>query len=445
MTEEKRIIFHIDVNSAYLSWTALERLKNGLTPDLRTVPSIIGGDEKSRHGVVLAKSIPAKKYGIQTGEPVAAALRKCPGLIMAPPDHKLYREYSRAMIKLLSEEFSPHLEQVSIDECYLDFSSCANRFPSPEEAAMLIRDRIFERFGFTVNVGISTVKVLAKMASDFEKPGKVHTLYPEEIEKKMWSLPVSDLFMVGGRSASKLKSLGILTIGDLARSDPAFLNAQFKSHGKLMWEYANGIDPSPVVTKKPEAKGIGNSTTLSQDITEAARAKEILFTLSESVAGRLQKAGQLAGTITVEIKYFDFTKASHQTQTLSPVNSVDDICRLACSLFDELWDGRPVRLLGIRSSRLISEDEPVQLSIFDLPAPAASDPVSKIFHPGRQKEEAHTAPSSEKFRQLDAAMEKIRRKYGEHAVHRGSLNLTSTNFSDRSASAPSEAERHPDG
>lgn len=411
MADRKQIIFHIDVNSAYLSWSALEKLKNGSGVDLRTIPSIIGGDEKSRHGIVLAKSIPAKKYGIQTGEPVAAALRKCPGLVMEPPDHKLYRQYSRAMIGLLSEEFSPDLEQVSIDECYLDFTPVSSRYPSPEAAAAQIRDRIFESFGFTVNVGISTVKVLAKMASDFEKPGKVHTLYPEEIEEKMWPLPVSELFMVGRRSASKLERLGIRTIGDLAHADPAFLTAHFKSHGRLMWEYANGIDPSPVVTQKQEAKGVGNSTTLSEDVTEPAKAKAVLLSLAESVSGRLKKAGQLAGTITVEIKYFDFTKASHQTQTLSPVNSAEDIHRLACSLFDELWDGRPVRLLGIRSSKLTAEGEPIQLSIFDLPA-AEPDTVKK----GR---DVH-APSPEKLQKLDAAMDKIRRKYGKDVVHRGS-------------------------
>ena len=249
------------------------------------------------------------------------------------------------------------------------------------------------------------------MASDFEKPGKVHTLYPEEIEEKMWPLPVSELFMVGGRSASKLERLGIRTIGDLAHADPAFLTAHFKSHGRLMWEYANGIDPSPVVTQKQEAKGVGNSTTLSEDVTEPAKAKAVLLSLAESVSGRLKKAGQLAGTITVEIKYFDFTKASHQTQTLSPVNSAEDIHRLACSLFDELWDGRPVRLLGIRSSKLTAEGEPIQLSIFDLPT-AEPDTVKK----GR---DVH-APSPEKLQKLDAAMDKIRRKYGKDVVHRGS-------------------------
>ena len=402
----KPIIFHIDVNSAYLSWSALEKLKNGSGVDLRTIPSIIGGDEKSRHGVVLAKSIPAKKYRIQTGEPVASALRKCPALVMEPPDHTLYHRYSKAMIELL-QEFTPDLEQVSIDECYLDFTPISYMYPSPEEAAARIRDRIFDELHFTVNVGISNAKVLAKMASDFEKPGKVHTLYPEEIPTKMWPLPVSDLFMVGRRSADKLMGFGIRTIGDLAHTSPDFLTAHFKSHGKLMWEFANGIDDSPVVTEKQEAKGIGNSTTLSEDVSDPQKAKSILLTLAESVSGRLRSAGQLAGTVTVEIKYFDFTKASHQTQAFTPCNTTNEIYRLACSLFDELWDGRPVRLLGIRSSRLVSVEEPIQLSIFDLPVPQ------------KEKEEAHPAPSPEKLKKLDAAMDSIRQKYGKDAVKRG--------------------------
>ena len=402
----KPIIFHIDVNSAYLSWTALEKLKNGSDVDLRTIPAIIGGDEKSRHGVVLAKSIPAKKYKVQTGEPVASALRKCPTLVMEPPDHKLYSRYSHAMMELL-REFSPDLEQVSIDECYMDFTPIAHLYSSPEAAAALIRDRIFQELQFTVNVGISNTKVLAKMASDFEKPGKVHTLYPEEIADKMWPLPVSELFMVGRRSADKLMGFGIRTIGDLANADPNFLTAHFKSHGRLMWEFANGIDSSPVVSERQEAKGIGNSTTLSEDVEDPDKAKGILLALAESVSGRLRKAGQLAGTITVEIKYADFTKASHQTQTLSPCSTTNDIFQLSCALFDALWDGRPIRLLGIRSSKLVSVEEPVQLSIFDMELPA------------KKEEVAAKAPSPEKLKKLDAAMDSIRQKYGKDAIKRG--------------------------
>ena len=386
MPAENTVIFHIDVNSAYLSWTALEKLKNGSSVDLRTIPSIIGGDEKSRHGVVLAKSGPAKKFGIRTGEPVASAVRKCPGLVMEPPDHQLYRQYSKAMFELLSD-FTPDLEQVSIDECYLDFTPVAHFYPSPEAAAALMRDRIFNTFGFTVNIGISSVKVLAKMASDFEKPGKIHTLYPEEISKKMWHLPVSDLFMVGGRSAAALERLGLRTIGNLAHADPDFLISHFKSHGKLIWQYANGIDPSPVMPEHQDAKGIGNSTTLALDVTSPDEAKKVLLSLTENVSRRLEKAGQLAGTVAVEIKYFDFSKASHQAPAFSPCCDVPSLYRLACSLFDSLWDGRPVRLLGVRASRLSAAGDPVQLSIFDLPSPADHT----------EKEEASCAPSPDKL------------------------------------------------
>lgn len=428
----KPVIFHIDVNSAYLSWTALERLKEGSSTDLREIPSIIGGDEKSRHGIVLAKSIPAKKYGIQTAEPVASALRKCPGLVVEKPDHTMYRRYSRAMMELLSG-YTPDLEQVSIDECYLDFTPIAHLYPSPEKAAAQIRDQIFETFGFTVNVGISHVKVLAKMASDFEKPGKVHTLYPEEIPVKMWPLPVSDLFMVGRRSAERLKAYGIRTIGDLAHTDPSFLTSHFKSHGKLMWEFANGIDPSPVVSIRQEAKGVGNSITLASDVTTAEAAKKVLLSLAESVAARLRKAGQLAGTVAVELKYADFTKASHQSSTLSPCNDTDAIYRLSCSLFDQVWNGEPIRLLGIRSSRLTAEGEPIQLSIFDLPlhaTPAKPMAAETAFSGsgGVKKEGEHVhSPSPEKLKKLDAAMDVIRKKYGQNAIHKGEL----TDFSDR--------------
>ena len=405
------IIFHIDVNSAYLSWTAVEQLKNGAAVDLREIPAIIGGDQKSRHGVVLAKSPAAKRYGIRTGEPVANAFRKCPNLVTAPPDHKMYREKSRLLMEYL-RTFTKEIEQVSVDECYMDFTSIAGRWNSPIDGALEIKDGVRERFGFTVNIGISTNKLLAKMASDFEKPDRIHTLFPEEIKEKMWPLPIGELYMAGRSSVDVLKKLEINTIGDLAQADPRLVTLHLKSHGRMLWEFANGIGTDVIQAEPEQAKGIGNSTTLSEDVTEAAKAKEILFSLSESVARRLQKAGQLAGTVTVEIKYFDFTKASHQTQAFSPVNRAEDICRLACSLFDELWDGRPVRLLGIRSSKLTAKDEPVQLSIFDLPPAAGKEP---------KKEEAVQAPSSEKLQKLDAAMEKIRRKYGENAVHRGSL------------------------
>ena len=359
------VIFHIDVNSAYLSWSAAEKLRRGETLDLRTVPAIIGGDEKSRHGVVLAKSSPAKAYGIRTGEPVAAALRKCPFLVMEPPDHALYRKRSRELMDFLST-YTSDLEQLSVDECFMDFGPISHRFSSPLEAALQIKDRVREQMGFTVNIGISTNRLLAKMASDFEKPDRVHTLFPDEIQEKMWPLPVDELYMVGHSSALRLHALGIHTIGDLARSDRSFLVSQFKSHGKQMWEYANGIASDVLQTGDQSVKGIGNSTTLSRDAKTREEARLVLLELSETVSRRLRKAGLTALSVTVEIKYSDFTSTSHQCPVSAPVNSSQALCQTACRLFDELWNGDPIRLLGIRTGKLQDEAAPVQLSLFDM-------------------------------------------------------------------------------
>lgn len=391
-----RIIFHIDVNSAYLSWTSVENLRTGAGPDLREIPAIIGGDESSRHGVVLAKSIPAKAFGIRTGEPIAAARRKCPNLSMAAPNHKIYAEYSRRLMQFL-HTLTPDIEQVSIDECYLDFTGISHRYVSPTAAAREFKDEILRKFGFTVNVGISSNKLLAKMASDFEKPNKVHTLFPSEIPKKMWPLPVEELFMAGHSSADTLHKLGIRTIGELANADVALLESHMKSHGRMLWEYANGKDDSPVNSAPSEAKGIGNSTTLAHDAVTAEEACAVLQKLAESVSSRLGKAGMIAGNVCVEIKYSTFVRVSHQMPAEPPTNACKDIFRIACTLFHALWNGSPIRLLGIRTSKLMPDDTPVQLSIFDM-----------------------EQPKSEKQKRLDAALASIKQRFGEDAVVRGS-------------------------
>ena len=308
----ERIIFHIDVNSAYLSWSAISFLEKGSSVDLREIPAIIGGDMEKRHGVVLAKSIPAKKYGIVTGEPIVNAMRKCPSLTIESPDHHLYHEKSRILMQLLSD-FCPEIEQVSVDECYMDYTPVRHLYASPLEAAHLLKDKVRNSFGFTVNIGISDRKILAKMASDFKKPDMVHTLYSYEIREKMWPLPVSSLFMCGRSSAESLRKLEIETIGQLAQADKQILSAHLKSHGILLWEYANGIDDSPVISVPPENKGIGNSTTLSKDVSDRQEAYRTLLSLAESVAARLRQADQLAGMVSVEIKYSTFRSVSHQT------------------------------------------------------------------------------------------------------------------------------------
>ena len=389
-----KVIFHIDVNSAYLSWTATEQLKNGAEIDIRTIPAIIGGDQKSRHGIVLAKSIPAKRYGIHTGEPVANAFRKCSNLKSFPPDHKMYREKSRELMAFLAE-FCPNIEQVSVDECYMDATDAIGRGESPVEVATVLKDRVRESFGFTVNIGISENKLLAKMASDFEKPDKVHTLFPGEIQEKMWPLPMRELFMAGKSSVETLRKLEILTIGDLAKTDPRLVELHLKSHGRMLWEFANGIDRSQVQSEPTENKGIGNSVTLREDLTEEGQVWPVLLELAESVGRRLRKAGQKAGMVSVEMKYYTFQRTSHQQQLQRPGNEDEILYQTAKKLFREMWTGEPIRLLGIRTSKLVEAEEPEQLSLFDL------------------------GEENEKQKRLNEAMDSIRSRFGAGAIQRG--------------------------
>ena len=358
------IIFHIDVNSAFLSWTALSLLEQGAKHDLRLIPSVIGGDSKSRHGVVLAKSSPAKTYGIQTGEPIINALRKCPSLVIAPPDHSMYKKYSRHFIEYLTS-LCPIIEQVSIDECYMDYSPISGLYTNPLEAARYLKDSVREKFGFTVNIGISDRKVLAKMASDFKKPDCIHTLFSWEIREKMWPLPVDRLYMCGPSSVEVLRNLEILTIGDLAQADPGIISLHLKNHGLILWDFANGRDHSTVDATPYVAKGIGNSTTLKEDATTYEEACQVFAFLAESVSGRLKKAGQTASMVSCEIKYHTFRTASHQTTLPSPTDSATIIYETACRLFRQLWDETPIRLLGIRTSKLTEACAPKQMSLFD--------------------------------------------------------------------------------
>ena len=403
-----KIIFHIDVNSAYLSWSAIKKLKEGDGTDLRTIPSIIGGDMERRHGIVLAKSIPAKAFGIQTGEPIVHAIRKCPNLIIEPPDHELYHSRSAELMRFLSD-FCPDIEQVSVDECYMDYTPISGKYGDPISAASMMKDQVRENFGYTVNVGISNRKVLAKMASDFKKPDLVHTLFADEIQKKMWPLPVSSLYMCGHSSVETLHKLEIMTIGDLANADISILSAHLKSHGVLLFEYANGIDPSEVITKHIDLKGIGNSITLREDAITKEAAYQALLSLSETVARRLRDSDQLAGMISTEIKYNTFQSVSHQSTLPVPICTTESVYQNACFLFNEIWNGTPIRLLGIRTSKLVPAEAPIQMSIFDFSE-------TTTYNNSKQ-----TVSHTRKQEQLDCALDSIRKKYGADSVVRGSL------------------------
>ena len=390
----ERVIFHIDVNSAFLSWEAVDRLRHGETIDLRLIPSAVGGDIASRHGVILAKSIPAKKYKVTTGEPVVDALRKCPNLVLVKPRHGLYQEMSAAFIRILNE-YSDRIEQFSVDEAFMDMTGTSRLFGTPVEAAERIKDQIKEELGFTVNVGISSCKLLAKMASDFEKPDKVHTLFPEEMEKKMWPLPVGELFFSGKAATKRLNEIGIRTIGELANANRDMINQVLKKQGDVLWRYANGMDDSIVEPIRPDAKGYSNSTTISFDVTDSKTAKEILRTLTDQVCRRLRADDVKVESVSVQFRFNNLTRASHQGMLPAATNITQEIYAMVCKLFEEKWDGTPIRLLGVAATKVSREDCGRQMNLFD-------------------------DTDYEKLERLDKAMDSIRNRFGSNAVMRAS-------------------------
>lgn len=386
----KRIVFHIDVNSAYLSWEAVYRLQHGANLDIRTVPAIVGGDPKTRRGIVLAKSIPAKKYGIQTGEVLFKALQKCPNLVIIPPNYHLYMKSSKAMHEILSE-YSPSIQKFSIDESFMEFADMGRPFL---EVAQEISDRILKELGFTVNIGISHNKLLAKVASDFQKPKGIHTLFPEEMARKMWPLPVEDLFMVGRATAPKLHKMGIYTIGDLAKADPELLKYQLKSHGLLVWQYANGIEDSQLRDGQyPVMKGMGNSSTISYNVTDRKDAHHHLLSLTEMVCMRLRDADFYASLVQVGVKNSSLSRYTHQKKLKYATNSTNAIYQEIKLLFDESWNGDPIRHLGVRVSH---------------------------FSPTTSRQQTIWDPVNiEELQVLDRTIDDLRLKYGNTIIFRG--------------------------
>lgn len=387
----ERQILHVDVNNAFLSWTAVDRLNTGEELDIRTIPAIIGGDESSRHGIVLAKSMPAKQFGIRTGETIYQARKKCPRVQVFQGDYESYRRHSNELYRLLLE-YTDRIERFSIDECFMDLTLFLRKDEKLIDKAYEIKKRVKEELGFTVNIGVASNKLLAKMASDFEKPDKVHTLFKEEIQTKMWILPASDLFMVGRKSIGKLQQLGIKTIGDIAKFDKNMLIKKFGKHGRIMWEYANGIDTSEVIYAQDTPKCIGNSITLPEDIYNINKLNEILLALSEQVGFRLRKYGLSAGVINVQIKTKDFVNYSHQKKLDVPTNVTKEIYSTAKQLLEVLHKNRAVRLIGLRVDKLSSKDE-MQISLFEV-------------------------KNNEKQEKLDKTIDELKKKYGYETITR---------------------------
>ena len=395
---EERLIFHVDVNSAFLSWEAARRVKEGL-PDLREIPSCIGGDPKSRRGIVVAKSIPAKKYGVTTGEPVALALRKCPDLVCVPGDFALFDRCPRAF-KRICASYAPVMESFSIDEVFLDMSGTHLIYPDPVAVAHEIKDKIRDELGFTVNVGIGTNKLLAKMASDFEKPDKVHTLFPSEIPEKMWPLPVRDLLFLGKASEQKLLRAGIKTIGDMAKSDEAEIRQLLgDKNGRQLYRYANGIDDSPVRSEREEAKGYSAETTVEEDIVTYEQALSLLLAQCDVVAARMRRDGKKCSCVAVTYRTLDFKTRSHQKNFEDPTDVTEEIFAQVKKLLYECWKCEPLRLIGVALTDLTS-DEFRQMSLFE------------------------NTEDREKQKKVDETIDDIRRRFGNGMIVRGSTITT---------------------
>lgn len=388
-----RIIFHIDVNSAYLSWEAVYRLQHGEKIDLRKIPSVVGGNPETRHGIILAKSIPAKKYKIQTGETLHNALQKCPNLTIVSPSYGLYMKCSNAMVDIL-KEYAENIQRFSVDECFLDVTNVLHQYDNPITLAYLIKERIYNELGFTVNIGVSNNKLLAKMASDLKKPDMVHTLFPHEIKEKMWPLDIRDLFMVGAATEKKLRAIGINKIGDLAQADYNLIKYRLKSHGDMIWKYANGIEDSTVrISNYMVMKGLGNSTTIAFDVVEKETAHLILLSLVEMTAMRLRDSENMCTVIATKIKSHDFQRCSHQRKLYAATDCTNEIYKIVTKLFDEVWDGEtPIRHLGIRLSGLVP-NESYQTSLFD--------DINK-----------------EKLRTLDNTIDQLRMRFGGKSIMR---------------------------
>lgn len=391
----ENIWFHVDVNSAFLSWISLKQLnEDPSSVDLRTIPSAVGGDEEMRHGIVLAKSSPAKKYGIVTGEPLVKARRKCPSLVTVRPDFSWFVSCSHSLMDLLAR-YAPSVEQYSIDEAFCDMTGTSGLYGDLVQLAFRLKDEIHDTLGFTVNIGVAHNRLLAKMASDFEKPDKVHTLFEDEIPSKMWPLPVGDLFFVGAKTSKRLNDLGILTIGDAAAADINVLTGNFGKMGRMIFNYANGIDDGSIIRHDPVNKGYSNETTTSSDVNSAEEAKIILLSLAETVAARIRADHSVISVVAVYFRDDNFVNTSKQTTLADPTDITDIIYATACALFDRLWQHQPMRLIGLSCSKAV-EKGAVQLDLFN-------------------------SARNEKLEKLNSALDSLRDRYGNSSVKRASL------------------------
>ncbi|MDE7329335.1 MAG: DNA polymerase IV [Clostridia bacterium] len=387
-----RRILHCDANNFYASVECM------LDPTLKDKAVAVSGNPDKRHGIILAKNQKAKACGIKTGEVIWEAKRKCPDLVLVPPQYDKYVEFSNKIFDIYCE-YTDRVEPFGIDECWLDVSGSMRLFPSAEHIADELRSRIKKEIGITISVGVSFNKIFAKLGSDMKKPDATTVIDENNYKDKVWSLDIGDLLMIGRHTAQKLKNVGINTIGDLANTNPKILVDKFGVNGQKMYENANGINDEPVrlYYEKHIPKSIGNSTTLPKDLTSRSEAKAVIMALCEMVGVRLRRHGFIAGGLHLGVRFNDLNFIGKQVKLPMKINSANTLCDYAMKIYDTLKLHLPIRLLSVSAYDLSSDDENVQLSMLE------------------------DVERNDKLARLDKSLDEIRDKYGYEALKSASL------------------------
>lgn len=364
-------------------------------PEYRNVPMAVAGDAKARHGIILAKNQLASNAGVKTAEVIWQAQAKCPDLVLIPPEYEQYEFYSQKL-KYMYTEYTDRVEPFGLDECWLDMTGILKDMDEARAFADEIRRRVRDEFKLTCSVGVSYNKCFAKLGSDYKKPDATTVIPEDSFRDIVWPLPVSDLLFVGRSTVKNLSKINVNTIGDLAHLDREYITRFLGKNGVLLWEYANGIDESPVmeIKHRREIKSIGNSTTPPEDMTSAEDVRRVLLHLADKVAERLRKHGLKCTVIQIHVRDRDLKIYEHQRVLYDATDIKRDIYEMACELFEESYDWHcAVRSIGIRCAKVIASGEGEQISIFtdigkaekDKKLSRAIDDVNRRFGKGTVK------------------------------------------------------------
>ncbi len=382
------MILHMDMDAFY---TSVEQIDH---PELKGKCVIVGGT--SNRGVVATANYEARKFGVHSAMPIYQARQKCPHAVFLKPRFQRYSEVSSKVISVL-ESFSPLVEQVSIDEAFVDITGCGSIYGSPENIGTKVKQKVWDTVHLTCSVGIAPLKFLAKIASDLKKPDGLTYIGPEQVEAFIHTLPIRKISGVGAHTGDQLERLGIHTLGDVRRYSEKQLINRLGKYGTRLHELASGIDRSHVSGDRP-VKSVSSEETLSADTFDTELLKKILLKHSEDVGRELRKQGLKAQTIVLKIKYSDFIQKTRQAKLDRLTNSSEIIYRQSVKLLEDFPLPKAVRLIGVGASGLFSENEPVQLCLFPQPDNGAG-----------------------KWEKLDQAVDSISEKFGRDVIKKAVL------------------------